>query len=116
MSQGSFEIRGYETDAGATRPIRVQPETVTAWNPVQAGTIEGDLIRVSGGRRKIGRKARSVRLKQNLGAVVNGIQPTRTITLPVFTLTAFQALAIGQTVAYNGGNWVVSGVSGEAGR
>lgn len=116
MSAGSFTIAGYETDAGDNRPVRVQPETITSWNPESGGTVQGDLIRVSGGRRRIGRKARSVRLVQNLGAAVNGIQPKRSITLPVFTTTAFQALAIGQAVAYNGSNWTVSGVSSEAGR
>lgn len=117
MSAGSFVVAGYQTDLGETRPIRVQPETViAASNPEQAGTIEGSLIRVSGGKRRIGIKARSMTLKQNVGAAVAGFQPTRSITLPVFTLAAFNDLAIGTVVAYNGTNWTVSGKSPQSGR
>lgn len=117
MSAGSFVIAGYETDAGAVRPVRVQPETIiAAANPEAAGTITGSLVRVSGGRRKIGTKTRSMTLKQNIGAAVAGFQPTRSTTLPVFTKAAFDALAIGTPVTYNGSAWTVSGKSPEAGR
>jgi hypothetical protein len=117
MSQGSFVIAKYETDQGDTRPVRVQPETIIAsTNPEGTGTLAGGLIRVSGGKRKIGKKARSMTLKQNIGAPVNGYQATRTITLPVFTKAAFDALAIGQAVTYNAGTWVVTGASPESGK
>lgn len=117
MSQGSFIIAKYETDGGAVRPIRVQPETViAAVNPQGDGSLAGSLIRVSGGKRKIGTKARNMRLKTNVGAPVDGFQATRSITLPVFTKDAFDALSIGQTVTYNGATWTVSGASPESGR
>lgn len=117
MSAGSFVIAKYETNGGAVRPVRVQPETIIAGaNPEATGTLAGTLIRVSGGRRKIGTKARSMTLKQNVGAPVAGYQATKTITLPVFTPAAFDALAIGQAVTYNGSAWTVSGASPESGR
>jgi hypothetical protein len=117
MSQGSFAIAGYEADDNTVRPIRVQPETIiAATNPEAAGNKVGTLVRVSGGRRKYGLKARSMTLKQNVGAAVAGFQPTRSITLPVFTKAAFAALAIGNPVQYNGSAWTVAGYSPEAGR
>jgi len=117
MSSGSFIIAKYETDDLSVRPVRVQPETViAATNPEATGTLAGSLIRVSGGRRRIGTKARSMTLKQNIGAAVNGFQPTREITLPVFTKAAYDALTIGAAVTYNGSAWTVAGRSPEAGR
>lgn len=117
MSNGSFVYAKYETNAGDVRPIRVQPETIiAATNPEGTGSLAGGLVRVSGGRRKIGTKARSMTLRQNVGAAVGGYQPTRGITLPVFTKAAFEALAIGQAVTYNGSAWTVAGTSPEAGR
>lgn len=117
MSKGSFQYVKYETDDGAVRPIKVQPETViAATNPEAAGTLNGTLVRVSGGRRRIGLKARSMTLKQNVGAAVDGFQPTRPITLPVFTPASWAALSIGTNVTYNGSVWQVSGKSPEAGR
>lgn len=117
MSSGSFVNSKYETDAGAIRPIRVQPETIAAaWNPAASGTAQGDLVRVSGGRRRIGMKARSVTLKQNIGSPVNGFQPVRSVTLPVMTPTAFQSLTVGESVTYDGGTYTVAGKSSQAGR
>lgn len=117
MSAGSFIYAKYETNDGAVRPIKVQPETVIAGaNPEGAGTLNGTLVRVSGSRRRIGLKARSMTLKQNVGAAVGGFQPTRTITLPVFTAASWDALAIGTDVTYNGSAWEVSGKSPEGGR
>lgn len=117
MSAGSFQIARYETDDGAVRPIRVQPETIIAGtNPEAVGNLNGTLVRVSGSKRRIGLKARSMTLKQNIGAAVGGFQPTRTITLPVFSPTAFAALSIGTDVTYNGSAWDVAGKSSESGR
>jgi hypothetical protein len=117
MSSGSFVLAKYETNAGAVRPIRVQPETIiAAVNPEATGTSQGDRIRVSGGKRKIGRKARSVSLVQNVGAAVDGYQPTKSIRIPIFTLDAYNALTEGQTITYNGSAWKVSGVTNESGK
>lgn len=117
MSAGSFVTARYETDGGDVRPVKVQPETIIAGtNPEGTGTLLGTLVRVSGGKRRIGLKARSMTLKQNLGAPINGFQPTRTITLPVFTPASFATLTIGQAVTYSGSAWEVSGRSPESGR
>ena len=118
MSSGSFQIVGYEDASGDIRPIRGQPETVTDWNPAAVGSISGAFVRISGGRRSYGTKAKSVSLKRPLGAVVEGIQPYKTITLPVFSNATFATLSasIGSTVEYLGVDWEVAGTSSEAGR
>lgn len=116
MSSGSFVLSKYETDGGDIRPIKVQPETITAWNIAPAGAASGSLVRVSGSRRRIGIKARSVTLRQNVGAAVAGYQPTRPITLPVLTLADFNGLTIGEEVQYQGSAWTVSGKASQAGR
>jgi hypothetical protein len=117
MSSGSFVTAKYGTDAGTVRPIKIQPETLAAaFNSEPAGAVTGTLVRVSGGKRRIGTKARLVTLKQNVGDVVAGYQPTRSITLPILSLAAYNGLVVGATVVYNGGNWTVSGKSPESGR
>lgn len=116
MSTGSFQLSKYELDDETVRPIRVQPETITTWNPAATGTSEGSLVRVSGGRRRIGLKARSFTLKQNVGDAVDGYQPTRSITLPIFTRSVYDNTPLGTSVQYQGTAWTVSGKSGQSGR
>jgi hypothetical protein len=114
---GSFVFANYETDLGDIRPIKVQPETIAgAWNAEATGNAVGSLVRVGGGKRRIGLKARSVTLKIDVGAPVQGYQATRTIRLPVLTLAAYQALAIGDKVEYDGATYTVSGASPQSGR
>jgi hypothetical protein len=114
---GSFVFANYETDLGDIRPIKVQPETIAgAWNPEATGNAVGSLVRVGGGKRRIGIKARSVTLKINVGAPVGGYQPTRTIRLPMLDKTAYEALAIGDEVEYDGATYIVSGASPQSGR
>lgn len=116
MSSGSFVSSIYETDGGVSRPIRIQPETLTDWNPAGDGPAVGTLIRVSGGKNRIGLKARSVTLKQNVGAAVNGYQPTRPARVAVMTETAWEALTLGESVTYLGTQWTVAGKTKESGR
>ena len=70
MSAGSFLISKYLNDAGNVQPIRVQPETLAAaigatTNAAPAGALTAGqpLARVSGGKRRIGIKARSVAVR-----------------------------------------------------
>ncbi len=117
MSAGSFEVGGYETDAGAIRPIRVQPETLLGDdNPFATGARSGGFVRVSGGNRKIGLKARRIAIKRNLGPVVEGIQPTIERSIPILTPAVFDALEVGDEIAYLGVDWQITGKIGERGR
>lgn len=116
MSSGNFTITKYETDALDVAPIVCQPETITTWNPANTGTVTADQVRVSGGLRKIGRKARSVTLKRFVGAVTEGVQAFKITTLPVFTVVSFNALNKGDTVSYDGNDWFVAYKTKEAGR
>ena len=77
MSSGNFVTAKYETDRLDVAPIRVQPETITTWNAETTGSVTTDQVRVSGGKRKIGRKARSVTLKRFVGPVTEGVQAFR---------------------------------------
>ena len=38
---GKFIIAAYERDDDTVGPIRVQPETITSWNPEATGSLEG---------------------------------------------------------------------------
>lgn len=115
MSSGSFISSFYEDDGLAIRPCRIQPETITAWNPAPAGPATADRIRISGGKTESGRKARYVRLVRNIGAVVDGIQPVQRLTVAVLTTTAFDAIAEGATLAYQGNDYRVTSKIGESG-
>ncbi len=117
MSSGSTVRASYIADDASVRPIRVQPETIAgAWNPDGTGTVNGSFVRVSGSKKGIGLKARYVTLARPLGAVVEGIQPVKRISLPVMTPDAFDALNLGQDVAYGGADWEITGKFGESGK
>jgi hypothetical protein len=112
----SFVLSKYESDAGTVHPVKVQPSTITAWNAAPTAAYNAPQVRVSGGKRRIGIKCRSVALAQNIGAAVNGFQPIRVIRVPVLDPTAFEALDIGETVTYNTTSWRVYGKTKESGR
>lgn len=116
MSSGSFVNSLYEDDQGGIRVAKLQPETIATWNPAATGTANADQIRISGSKNSLGRKARYVTISRPLGAPVDGIQPTQTLTVPVMTPAAFVLLPIGTSVAYLGNNYTVVSQSGESGR
>lgn len=96
MSAGSFTDKVYVTNAGFVTSVRVQPETITAWNPNGAGSIipGSPSAHVSGGRNKIGINCRKARFRwvgtppvAPTGYLNNGI-----ITLPMLTQSAYDAL------------------------
>lgn len=107
MSSGSFVKTFYEDNKLNIRRCRVQPETITTWNPAPTGPATADRVRVSGGKRKIARKARYISLVRNIGAVVDGIQPVQRLTVPILTTTGFDALVEGSTVTYNGNDYEI---------
>lgn len=114
MSAGKFIIAAYERDDGTVGPIRVQPETVTPWNAQAAGSKTGYYIRARGSKRAYGVMARSVTLTRSVGSGEAYNAATVSLTVPVFTKAAWEALAAGQTIAYNGvTDWVVAGTNSE---
>lgn len=116
MSEGRFDrAAGYETEGGDTRPIRVQPETITAWNPEAVGTVSGSYVKVSGSRRGYGTFARVARFEWN-GTPPTGYDDRGTITLPILTPAAYNALNVGSNYAYLGASLTLIGLSPERSR
>lgn len=109
MSAGPFETIKYLADAangGGVYPVRVQPETYALTingvvNAAATGTLSAGatLARVSGGKRRYGLKCRTVRVKFT-GTAPTGYAAGSTVSLPVFTPTAFASYTIGQTGTY----------------
>lgn len=103
MSAGMFTDTVYVTDGGLVTSIRVQPETITPFNAIGAGTILPGTpsARVSGGKRKIGISARIARFRwvapAPTGYLQNGV-----ITLPIFTKAAYEALVKNVSYPYLG--------------
>jgi len=115
MSGGPFLDAIYETNAGNPYAIRVQPETITAWNtngtgPVPAGQPSAQ---VSKGRRSIGVNARLARFEWT-GAVPDGYDPNGIITLPILTQDDWEALVKNQNYAYLGSTMQLVGKTAEA--
>lgn len=117
MSAGAFLRGRYERKNGDIHPIRVQPETVTAWNPLPAGAITaGSLIRVTGSRRKYGIKARQIAFAWKSGTAPAGYDPDGTIRLPIFTEAAFDLIDLYSEQPYLGGTLIAIGAYPETGR
>lgn len=116
MSSGVFQIARYEDDDLVVRSIVVQPETIGTDNPEAVGTIGGDRVRVSGGQRKLGRKARTVTLKRQIGAEIEGIFAEKRTTIPILTFATWDAITDGQAFTYNGNTWTVAFKTKESGK
>lgn len=111
---GKFTIAGYERADGTTGPIRVQPETITSWNPEAAGSKTGLYVKARGSKRSYGTIARSVTLTREVGSGAAYNAATVSVTVPVFTKAAWDALSAGQTLAYQGvSDWKVAGTNSE---
>lgn len=113
MSAGEFVRRVYETNSGDTHPIRVQPETITPWNPNGVGpATESSSARAKGGRRLLGVNARNIRGKFQ-GAPPAGYKQDGVIQLPVLTQDAWEGISKGDVLAYLGGQLEVTGKTPE---
>lgn len=113
MSSGVFENVNYELDNGKVLTCRVQPETKaltigTTANEPATGTPEPGYgtVRISGGNRQIGIKARSVAIK--FTATKGEYKEGSVIRLPIFKKAMFESLAKGQTGTYLGTACVVT--------
>ena len=123
MSAGSFVNSRYQSDEGGVYAIRVQPETLTltiagATNAAPAGEIDQEgLARVSGGRRRIGIKARNVRFRFTEAPASGGYEVGEVLTLPILTQATYNAIPrAGGTGTYLGAAIAVVGKSPQGGR
>lgn len=109
MSSGVFDSAVYESEAGAFYPCRVQPETITAFNPTASGTPDAGVgrLKLSKGRREFGVVPR----------VITGVWTTAptgyktggTVRIPIFTPSAFADITEEDVITYLGGTLRVSG-------
>lgn len=114
MSAGRFIIANYEREDGTNGPIRIQPETVTSWNPQATGSRVGYFVQARGSKRRYGVSARSVTLTRAVGSGGDYNSATVSVRVPVLTKTAWNALSAGQVVDYVGlTDWVVAGTNAE---
>lgn len=115
MSAGVFENVAYELNNGTILSCRVQPETKDLTldgkknDPPTGAIVAGyGSVRISGGNRQIGIKARSVTIK--FTAAKAGYKEGQSIRLPIFSKTIWEGIAKGQTGTYQGAACVVSSV------
>lgn len=109
MSAGAFSLLGrYLSSEGAlVYRIKVQPETITTANAVATGTITGvGSVRVGGGNRQIGIKARSITVRWS-GTVPDGYLANGLVRIPIFTPTAYDGFKLGDTFTYLGQSTVI---------
>jgi hypothetical protein len=114
MSAGAFANSFYETDSGEFAAVRVQPETINAFNPAGAGpaTIPGK-VPLTRGRRTFGIRPRIVYGVWTTAPT--GYKSGATVRVSIMTPTAYQAIAIDDDLTYNGGTFRVTGKTGESG-
>lgn len=111
---GRTAIAGYEREDGTFGSIRVATTTITAWNPIAAGTRSGYYIKAHGSKRSYGVIARSVSLSRPVGTADAYSGGSVSVRVPVFQKAIWAALATGQVLAYQGKtDWVVAGTNSE---
>jgi len=109
MSAGSFTRTLYQANNGDVFLARVQPETITSWNPAPTGAVTVRIrANMTGGQRQNGMNARYVLGKWTTAPA--GYKPDGTVKLPILTQAAFDALQLDQSLASNGGTFVVTGL------
>lgn len=114
---GAFVLSVYERNNGTFGAIRVQPETITAFNPAAGGTLSGQRIRARGSSRRYGTRARGVTLSRAVGSGADFNAAKVQINLPILTKSAWDALSDGQILTYQGINdWQVAGKYEESNR
>ncbi len=114
MSTGPFIETVYIADNDDNYPIRVQPETITAFNPAAVGSILPNTpsANASGGIRRNGVNARRARFRV-IATTTSGISEGRILTIPIMTLASFNLLAKLTNYTYIGGTLRLVGKTGE---
>lgn len=112
---GAFTKGFYVTDEGEVHSCRLQPETLTSWNSNGAGPTTSDISAYAkGSRRRNGLHCRRVTLSRQVGSGEDYDSATVTVTVPIMTNSAYNALSVGDTLAYQGKNdWLVAAKTDE---
>lgn len=113
MSAGGFVGATYTLDGGSSLPARIQPETITSFNPDGTGTIIAGVgrIKLSSGRREFGVSPRTVTASWTTAPA--GYKAGGSVRIPIFTPTAFAAITLNQVLTYLGGTCKVTGKNPE---
>lgn len=104
---GSYLVGAkYEADDGGIYKIRVQPETTQAnigsANAAPAGAVDRQgSVRVGGGNREFGIKARSVTVRFT-GAAPDDYVDNPILRIPILTKAVYDAINTGTTGTYQG--------------
>lgn len=112
---GGF-IRGfYTSNEGEVYGCRVQPESITSWNQNSSGPATGNVrAYTKGSRRRYGVHARRVTLSRAVGSAGNYDSARVSVTVPIMTASAYNALSVGQVLTYQGqSDWEVASKSEE---
>lgn len=117
MSAGAFTLSRYASNSGTIYTIKVQPETLTAnvgaVNAAPTGTPDGEgSVRVGGGKRQIGIRARSVTVRFT-GTVPDGYLAGQTYRIPIMTKAVWDGAAPTTTGTYLTSPIVVVGKTDE---
>lgn len=114
MSSGVFTNTFYEMDGGGKAAIRVQPETISAANPVSTGPATLPIPVSVGGSRRTARRffARGVRVYRDIGTGETRVR--RSNFIPILTVAAFEALSLGSSITAGGETWTVSRKVGQS--
>jgi len=114
MSSGAFTDVLYELDTvtGAL-PGKVQPETITTFNPTATATVISGVgrIKLSAGRREYGVSPRTVSGVWTTPPA--GYKAGGTVRLPIFTKAAFSDIDFNDSLTYLGGTFRVTGKNPE---
>jgi hypothetical protein len=112
---GGF-IRGfYTSNEGDVYGCRVQPETITSWNQNSEGPATGNVrAYTKGSRRRYGVHARRVTLSRVVGTIDDYDSARVSVTVPIMTRSAYNALSVGQVLTYQEqDDWEVASKSEE---
>lgn len=117
MSAGAFTVSRYESDSGDIHPIRVQPETITAFNnEAPAGAVSSDISAVvSLTRRQRGLRPRYISVKFTADPPTNYAAGT-VYRIPILKASVYDGLNIGGTGTYLATACVIVGKEGERAR
>ena len=103
----------YTADDDGTFIMRVKQETATAIGATQATTgADNDVqAKVTKSNREFGIRPRRIRIKRTIGT--GDAAFNKYATLPIPTLSAFNAYGKGDAVSYDGQSWTVASKDGE---
>lgn len=103
-----FSIANYETDAGASRPIKVKSTTITTANPNFATDSTGSYVRAGGSKRAYGLVARQIVISRPIGTEAAYSSSNVSVSIPILTKAAYAAASVGASYTYGGlEDWII---------